>query len=99
MSFQDHRGYVAAPDLSDGTMFTLGLLCIAHAPQRPAVLCIEEPETGLHPSRLRWLFDRLIALVYPPNEQPSTQLIFSTHSTYLVDFFRDVPESVWRQNI
>lgn len=49
MSFQGHRGYISAPDLSDGTMFTLGLLCLAFAPTRPAVLCIEEPETGLHP--------------------------------------------------
>ena len=48
-TFRDHHGYIAAPDISDGTMLTLGMLCILGAPQKPRVVCIEEPETGLHP--------------------------------------------------
>ncbi|MBI4609674.1 MAG: AAA family ATPase [Candidatus Rokubacteria bacterium] len=94
MSFSGYRGYIAAPDLSDGTMFTLGMLCIAASPRRPAVLCIEEPETGLHPRRLRWLFDRFMELAYPPEGQPRTQMILSTHSPYLVDFFKDMLDAV-----
>jgi hypothetical protein len=94
LAFEGHRGYIAAPDLSDGTMFTLGLLCIVNGPQKPAVLCIEEPETGLHPRRLRWVFDRLIGLAYPDAGQQATQVVISSHSPYLVDFFRDLPESV-----
>jgi energy-coupling factor transporter ATP-binding protein EcfA2 len=94
LEFEGHRGYIAAPDLSDGTMFTLGLLCIIHGPHKPAVLCVEEPETGLHPRRLRWLFDRLVGLAYPPPGHQPTQVLISTHSPYLVDFFRDMPESV-----
>jgi len=94
MSFQGHRGYIAAPELSDGTLFTLGLLCIVHGPKRPSLLCIEEPETGLHPRRLRWLFDRLMSLAYPSEGQPPTQVIVSSHSPYLVDFFRDMQECV-----
>ena len=69
MSFDGHRGYVAAPDLSDGTVFTLGLLAIVHSLKKPAMLCIEEPETGLHPGRLRWLFDRFMGLAYPDDGQ------------------------------
>jgi predicted ATPase len=93
MSFKGHNGYIAAPDLSDGTMFTLGLLCLIHQPKRPAVLCVEEPETGLHPKRLRWLFDRFASLAFP-EEGESTQVCLSTHSPYLVDLFRDMPEAV-----
>ncbi len=94
MSFKGHRGYIAARDLSDGTMFTLGLLCIAHQPRRPTVLCIEEPETGLHPRRLRWLFDHLVGLAYPDNGN-RTQIFLSTHSPYLVDLFVDMQDSVF----
>jgi len=94
MSFRGHRGYIAAPDLSDGTMFTLGMLCITETPQRPAIVCIEEPEAGLHPRRLRWLFDRFLEIAYPQSAESRTQLIFSTHSPYLVDFFSEMPQSI-----
>ncbi len=94
MSFRGHRGYISAPDFSDGTLFTLGLLCVMLGPKRPGVLCIEEPETGLHPGRLRWLFDHLTELAYPPNGQEPAQVILSTHSPYLVDFFGNMQESV-----
>jgi predicted ATPase len=94
LSFKGHRGYIAAPDLSDGTMLTLGLLSILHGPKRPSLLCIEEPETGLHPRRLRWLFDRIIGLAYPEEGERRTQVILTTHSPDLVELFSDMPEAV-----
>jgi len=87
MSFYGQRGYIAAPDLSDGTLLTLGLLCLIHGPKRPALLCIEEPEAGLNPRRLRWLFDRFLGLAYPDAGTKPTQLVFSTHSPWLIDLF------------
>lgn len=92
--FRDHRGYIAAPDVSDGTMLTLGLLCILDAPFKPKVLCIEEPETGLHPRRLRWLFEKLISTAYPSDNSPPTQVVLTTHSPSFVDLFKDMLESV-----
>ena len=94
MSFRGHRGYISALDLSDGTLFTLGMLCMMRGSRRPAVLCIEEPETGLHPRRLRWLFDHLMALAYPAEGETPTQVFLSTHSPYLVDFFGEMQECV-----
>jgi predicted ATPase len=94
MSFRGHRGYITARDLSDGTLFTLGLLCIIHGPQHPNLLCIEEPETGLHPRRLRWLFERLLRLAYPPVGEDPTQVVISTHSPYLVDFLGELRDCV-----
>jgi predicted ATPase len=75
-------------------MLTLGMLCIVHSPKKPAVLCLEEPEDGLHPRRLRWLFDHLLQLAYPPAGQQAVQVILTTHSPYLVSLFSDMPESV-----
>ncbi len=95
MSFRGQRGYISARDLSDGTVFTLGLLAVIHGSRlSPAVLCIEEPEAGLHPRRLRWLFDQLMGLAYPPEGREPTQVILSTHSPYLVDFFGSLQDCV-----
>jgi hypothetical protein len=93
-SFEGHRGYIPAPDLSDGTMLTLGLLSILHGPKAPDLLCLEEPETGLHPRRLRWLFDRMVALAYPPAGQRRTQILLTSHSPDLVDLFKELREAV-----
>lgn len=94
MSFHGQRGYIAAPDLSDGTLLTLGLLSLVHGPCRPALLCIEEPEAGLNPGRLRWLFDRFVSLAYPREGSEATQVIFSTHSPWLIDLFDEMQDSV-----
>jgi predicted ATPase len=94
LSFKGHRGYITARDLSDGTVLTLGLLSILYGPKRPGLLCVEEPETGLHPRRLRWLFDRIIGLAYPEEGQRRTQVMLTTHSPDLVDLFSDIPEAV-----
>ena len=94
MAFQGYRGYIAAPDLSDGTLFTLGLLCIGAAQPRPELICIEEPEAGLHPRRLRWLFERFVELAYPKEGPGATQIVLSTHSPYLVDMFSDMTDAV-----
>jgi hypothetical protein len=95
MTFKDQRGYVNSPDLSDGTLFTLGLLAITRADKLPRLLCIEEPETGLHPRRLRWLFDRFVELAYPNDGQAeAVQVILTSHSPHLVDLFKDMQASV-----
>jgi predicted ATPase len=75
-------------------MLTLGLLSIVHGPRRPGLLCVEEPETGLHPRRLRWLFERMVGLAYPAEGERRTQVLLTTHSPDLVDLFSDMPEAV-----
>lgn len=93
MLFEGFRGYVNAPDLSDGTLLTLGLLAVLNAPKVPRTLCIEEPETGLHPQRLRWLFDRFVEIAYPREGIP-VQVLLTTHSPYFVNLFKDMQNSV-----
>jgi predicted ATPase len=82
------RTAVPATRLSDGTLRYLCLLSILCHPTPPPLVCIEEPELGLHPDVLPNLGKLLI------EASERTQLIVTTHSTMLVDALTDSPESV-----
>ena len=92
--FEGYSTHLTSADLSDGTLFTLGMLTVIHQRHLPAVLAIEEPETGLHPRRLSWLMDKLVELAHGSDGRPPVQVLVSTHSPYLLDYFRDMPEAV-----
>jgi len=79
---------IPATRLSDGTLRYLCLLAILCDPEPPPLICIEEPELGLHPDILPKLADRLAAA------SEKTQLIVTTHSDILVDAMTERPESV-----
>ena len=85
-----HEGNVPIPAtrLSDGTLRYLCLLAILCDPNRPSLVCIEEPELGLHPDVLPDLADLL------RETSQRCQLIVTTHSDALVDALTDTPESV-----
>ncbi|MFZ5909981.1 MAG: AAA family ATPase [Chloroflexota bacterium] len=79
---------IPATRLSDGTLRYLCLLAILCDPEPPPLICIEEPELGLHPDILPKLADLMIAM------SERTQLIVTTHSDILVDALTELPESV-----
>lgn len=79
---------VPATRLSDGTLRYLCLLTLLCHPTPPPVLCIEEPELGLHPDILPTIAELLI------DASDKTQLIVTTHSDVLVSALSDYPESV-----
>jgi predicted ATPase len=79
---------IPAERLSDGTLRYLCLLAILCDPNPPPLICIEEPELGLHPDVITQLADQLIAA------SKRTQLIITTHSDILVDALSEQPESV-----
>ena len=85
-----HEGKVAVPAtrLSDGTLRYLCLLVILCDPNPPPLVCIEEPELGLHPDILPGLADLL------RDASERCQLIVTTHSDVLVDALSDTPESI-----
>ena len=73
-------------DLSDGTLRFLFLLAIFANPNPPALVAIDEPETGLHPSMLP------IVAEYAQDAARRTQVILTTHSPELLDAFgHDAP--------
>ena len=85
-----HEGDFAIPAtrLSDGTLRYLCLLAILCDPEPPPLICIEEPELGLHPDILPNLADLLL------KASERTQLIVTTHSDILIDAMTETPENV-----
>lgn len=79
---------VPATRLSDGTLRFLCLLTILCHPSPPPLICIEEPELGMHPDILPTLAKLLI------EASQRTQLIVTTHSDILLSEFADIPEAV-----
>ena len=79
---------VPATRLSDGSMKYLCLLAILLNPHPPPLVCMEEPEMGLHPDLLPKIADLLV------EASERCQLIVTTHSDVLVDALSDRPESV-----
>lgn len=79
---------IPATRLSDGTLRYLALLAILCDPTPPPLVCIEEPELGLHPDILPKLADRLV------DASRRMQLIVTTHSDVLVDAMTERPETV-----
>ncbi len=79
---------IPASRLSDGTLRYLCLLAILCDPDPPKLICIEEPELGLHPDMIPKIADLL------KDASLRTQLVVTTHSDMLVDALSDQPESV-----
>jgi predicted ATPase len=82
------RSPVPATRLSDGTVRYLCLLAILCHPEPPPLVCLEEPELGLHPDLQSGLADLLVEASH------HMQLIVTTHSDALVDGLSKVPEAV-----
>ena len=75
-----------ANQLSDGTIRLLSLLAILMHPYPPSLICIDEPETSMHPDWLHLLAE----LMQKASEK--TQLIVATHSPELISRLK--PEEV-----
>ena len=82
------RSPVPATRLSDGTVRYLCLLAVLCHPDPPPLVCLEEPELGLHPDLVSRLADLLVLASH------RMQLIVTTHSDVLVDGLTKVPEAV-----
>jgi predicted ATPase len=90
-------GYVPAAELSQGTLYLIGVLALAFDPDPPWVLCIEEVDRGIHPRMLREIRDALYRLSYPQSfasKRRAVQIVTTTHSPYFIDLFREHPEEI-----
>jgi predicted ATPase len=79
---------LSATRLSDGTLKFLCLLAVLLNPASPELICIEEPEVGLHPDAIKIVAAALI------DASERTQLIVTTHSEALIDALSHRPEDV-----
>ena len=79
---------VPAARLSDGTLRFLALMAILCHPEPPPLVCIEEPELGLHPDMIPIVAELL------ESASARTQLVITTHSVKLINALSNAPESV-----
>jgi len=79
---------IHAARLSDGTLRYLMLMAVLCDPTPPPVICIEEPETGLHPDLIHVIAD---ALEYASQR---TQVFATSHSVDMVDYFTQSPDVI-----
>ena len=99
IAFQNAAGYtfftivengrkVPATRISDGTLRYLALLAVLCDPDPPNLICLEEPEMGLHPDLIQ------VAAKAIRYASERAQIIATTHSVALVDKFTDSPENI-----
>jgi predicted ATPase len=91
----DHSGNdIPARGLSDGTLRFLALAILEEDPMVTGVICLEEPENGIHPKRLPAMIALLRDIAVDPREpcdddNPLRQIIINTHSPSVVS---EVPD-------
>lgn len=88
LTLQDRGFVVDASRFSDGTMHWLALLAVLLNPTPPQLVCLEEPEVGLHPDMIPTLAELLRGAA------ERSQLIVTTQSADLINNFTDWPEAV-----
>ena len=75
--------------LSDGTLRFLALSVLELDPDTPGLICLEEPENGIHPDRIPAMLRLLQDICTDPHEpadgtNPLRQVIVNTHSPSVV---------------
>jgi hypothetical protein len=86
-----HRNGTTHPAraLSDGTLRFLALAVLELDPEALGLICLEEPENGIHPERIPAMLELLQELATDPREpigedNPLRQVIVNTHSPAVV---------------
>jgi predicted ATPase len=91
--FDTHRdGAIRAEHASDGAVLLLAFLALAHLPDAPNLLLVEEPENGVYPKRLGEVIKILKEMVKREDGHHFPQIILTTHSPFVLSFFE--PEEV-----
>lgn len=83
-----------ASSLSDGTLRFLALAILEASEHGPSVLCLEEPENGIHPDRVAAMIQLLRSIAVDATQtagtgNPVRQVIINTHSPGVVN---ELPE-------
>ena len=80
---------IPARSLSEGTLRFLALCVLLEDPEVGGVLCMEEPENGIHPANIEAMMNLLEDLAVDPfmepgPDNPVRQVIVNTHSPVVV---------------
>jgi predicted ATPase len=85
------RVTIPASQASEGALLLTAFLALVHG-NTPDTLLIEEPENGLHPSRLKTVIDLFRGIAEGRVGNRARQVIVTTHSPILLNYVR--PEEV-----
>jgi predicted ATPase len=88
---------IPATALSQGTLLALTILTLSYLQSPPSIICLEEPDHGVHPRLLRHIQEALYRLSYPEDsgeKREPVQVIATTHSPYFLDLYKDHPEQI-----
>ena len=92
LQFYLHESGFATPipttRLSDGTLRFIALLATLLNPSPPSLVCMEEPELGLHPDAVTMLAELLV------DASKRMQLVVTTHSDALVSALTSQPAAI-----
>jgi predicted ATPase len=75
----------------NGLFMALLVLCAVASGKRGNIICIDEPENGLHP----YAIQRLLALMRERAEAQGLTILLATHSPTLLNEFNDQPDHVF----
>jgi predicted ATPase len=110
VKLRDRQSY-SASSLSDGTLRFLALAIMASDRESEGLICLEEPENGIHPKRIPAMLQLVRALAdddegpteTPRDENTLRQVIINTHSPLVVERLPDdtllVAESLRRHGV
>jgi predicted ATPase len=82
---------------SDGALLLTAFLALAYG-NTPDILLIEEPENGLHPSRLKLVIDILYKISRGEIGNRPRQVVLTTQSPLLLNFVRAEEVRIFRRN-
>jgi predicted ATPase len=91
LAWKDHQfsnRSLTANLLTDGTLRFMCLLAALYDPEPPPLLCIDEPEIGLHTQLIRLL----VSVLHEASER--MQIIVATHSPDLISFLENADDVV-----
>lgn len=103
IQMRDSPPWLGPRALSDGTLRFLALIAMQMDAESSRVLCMEEPENGIHPSRTAVMVELLRDYVVDPSmpvdeENPLRQVILNTHSPDVLRQLR-VPEVLFVESV
>ncbi len=76
---------ISAEQVSDGALLLTAYLALAYS-NTAEIILIEEPENGLHPSRLKMIIDLLRKMTTGEVGPHKRQIIMTTHSPLLLNY-------------
>lgn len=82
-----------AEQASDGFLRMLAVFSLKYMPHPPRIITLEEPENGVHPQLISQVIAHLKELA-DRKEPHKTQVFMTSHSPYVLNEFKDRPESV-----